>query len=146
MIKRVSCDCKCKFNSTTSKSNQKWNNDICHCEFEKYPMCRKDYSWNPSTCIFMFYVFLCLDHLKLSSISQLIKGKLIDLPNLLRYLSGIGSSVFKRGIGGGCSCGDWEKCGCSGGCPDRGGLASVFPIIFVLYLNYLPSEVSITTL
>ena len=24
--KHVSCDCKCKFNSTTYNSNQKWNN------------------------------------------------------------------------------------------------------------------------
>ena len=24
--KHVSCDCKCKFNSTTCNSNQKWNN------------------------------------------------------------------------------------------------------------------------
>ena len=25
--KRISCDCKCKLNSTTCNSNQKWNND-----------------------------------------------------------------------------------------------------------------------
>ena len=24
----ISCDCKCKFNSTTWNSNQKWNNKI----------------------------------------------------------------------------------------------------------------------
>ena len=24
--KRISCDCKCKLNSTTCNSNQKWNN------------------------------------------------------------------------------------------------------------------------
>ena len=25
MTEHTSCDCKCKFNSTTCKSNQKWN-------------------------------------------------------------------------------------------------------------------------
>ena len=25
MTKHISCDCKCKFNSTTCDSNQKWN-------------------------------------------------------------------------------------------------------------------------
>ena len=28
-VKHDSCDCKCKFNSTTCNSNQKWNNDAC---------------------------------------------------------------------------------------------------------------------
>ena len=32
MTKHVSCDCKCKFNSTASMSNQKWNNKTCQCE------------------------------------------------------------------------------------------------------------------
>ena len=27
--KHISCDCKCKFNSTTCNSNQKWNNKRC---------------------------------------------------------------------------------------------------------------------
>ena len=31
MIKHISCDCKCKFNSTSFMSNQKWNNDKCQC-------------------------------------------------------------------------------------------------------------------
>ena len=29
IIKHISCDCKCKFNSTTCNSNQKWNNRTC---------------------------------------------------------------------------------------------------------------------
>ena len=29
----ISCDCKCKFNSATFNSNQKWNNDKCQCQF-----------------------------------------------------------------------------------------------------------------
>ena len=27
-----SCDSKCKFNSTTCNSNQKWNNKACQCK------------------------------------------------------------------------------------------------------------------
>ena len=52
LVKHISCDCKCKFNSATCDSNQKWNNETCQCECKKYPMCKKDYSWNPSTCIY----------------------------------------------------------------------------------------------
>ena len=26
---RISCDCKCKFNSTTCNPNQKWDNETC---------------------------------------------------------------------------------------------------------------------
>ena len=29
LVKHITCDCKCKFNSTTSYSNQKWNSDKC---------------------------------------------------------------------------------------------------------------------
>ena len=29
MTKHISCDCKCKFNSTTCNSSQKWNNETC---------------------------------------------------------------------------------------------------------------------
>ena len=48
----ISCDYKCKFNSTTCNSNQKWNNKICKCECKNYSTCKKGYSWNPSTCVF----------------------------------------------------------------------------------------------
>ena len=51
MTEHISCDCKCKFNSTTCNSNQKWNNKTCQCECKNYRTCKKDYSWNPSTCI-----------------------------------------------------------------------------------------------
>ena len=51
MTKHVPCDCKCKFNSTTCNSNQKWNNKTCQCEGKIYQTCKKDYSWNPSTCV-----------------------------------------------------------------------------------------------
>ena len=36
MTEHISCDCKCKFNSTTCKVNQKWNNKTCQCECKNY--------------------------------------------------------------------------------------------------------------
>ena len=36
MTKHVSCDCKCKFNSTACNSNQKWNNKTGPCECKSY--------------------------------------------------------------------------------------------------------------
>ena len=44
MTKQISCDCKCKFNSTTCNSNQKWNNKTFQCECKNYHKCKKDYS------------------------------------------------------------------------------------------------------
>ena len=51
MTKHISCDCKCKFNSATCNSNQKWRNETYQCECKNDLKCKKDYSWNPSTCI-----------------------------------------------------------------------------------------------
>ena len=51
LIKHISCNCKCKFYSTTWNSNPKWNDDKYQCECKNYRMCKKDYSWIPSTCI-----------------------------------------------------------------------------------------------
>ena len=51
MKKHISCNHKCKFNSATCNSNQKWNNKMCQCECKNYHKCKEDYSWNPSTCI-----------------------------------------------------------------------------------------------
>ena len=51
LVKHISCDCKCKFNSATRNTNQKWNNGTCQCSCKNYCMCKKDYSCNPSTCI-----------------------------------------------------------------------------------------------
>ena len=51
MTEHISCNCKCKFNSTTCNSKQKWNNNTCQCECKNYRKCKKDYSWNSSTCI-----------------------------------------------------------------------------------------------
>ena len=41
MTKHISCDCKCKFNSTTCNSNQKWNNKTCQWECKHYHKCKK---------------------------------------------------------------------------------------------------------
>ena len=55
ITKRISCASKCKFNSTTRNSNQKWNikhaNKTCQCECKNCLKCKKYYSWNPSICI-----------------------------------------------------------------------------------------------
>ena len=42
--KRILCDCKCKFNSTTCNSDQEWNNKTFQCECKNYQKCKKDYS------------------------------------------------------------------------------------------------------
>ena len=39
MTEHISCDYKCKFNSTTCNSNQKWNNKTCQCECKNFPKC-----------------------------------------------------------------------------------------------------------
>ena len=49
--KHISCDCKCKCNSTRCNSNQKWNNETCQSECKNYHKCNKDYSLNPSKCV-----------------------------------------------------------------------------------------------
>ena len=51
MTEHISCDCKCKINSTTCNSKQKWNNKTCQCTCKNYRKCKENYSWNPSTCI-----------------------------------------------------------------------------------------------
>ena len=50
MVKHISCDCKCKFNSTTCNSNQKWNNETCQCECKHYHKCKTDYGWCKCVC------------------------------------------------------------------------------------------------
>ena len=52
LVKHISCDFECKFNSTTWNSNQKWNNETCQCECKSYRTWKKDNSWNPNTCIY----------------------------------------------------------------------------------------------
>ena len=46
MTEHISCDYKCKFNSTKSNSKQKLNNKTCQCECNNYSKCK-----NPGTCI-----------------------------------------------------------------------------------------------
>ena len=49
--KHISCDCKCKFNSTKCNWNRKWSDETCHYECKNYHKSKNDYSWNPSTDI-----------------------------------------------------------------------------------------------
>ena len=49
--KNIFYNCKCKYNSTTCNSNQKWNIKTCQCERENYSTCKKGYSQNSSTSI-----------------------------------------------------------------------------------------------
>ena len=51
MTEHISCDTKCKFNSTKCNSKQKWYNKTRHCERRRYNNCKKDFSQNPSRCI-----------------------------------------------------------------------------------------------
>ena len=51
MTENISCDCKCKFNSTTYNSNQEWNIKSYQCECKNYCKCKKDHGWNPNACI-----------------------------------------------------------------------------------------------
>ena len=58
ITKHISLDSKYKFNSTTFNSNQKWSIEICQRECKCYRTWKKDYSWNPSTCICENHKFL----------------------------------------------------------------------------------------
>ena len=50
LTKHVSCDCKCRLNSTACNSNQKWNNKMGQWECKNYYKCKNYHSWNPATC------------------------------------------------------------------------------------------------
>ena len=42
MTEHISCDFKCKFNSSACNSKQKWNNNkTCQCECKNYCKCKK---------------------------------------------------------------------------------------------------------
>ena len=41
MAEYISCDCKCKFNSTKCNSKYIWNNKTCQCECKIYHKCAK---------------------------------------------------------------------------------------------------------
>ena len=42
LVKHISCDCKCKFDSKTCNSNKKQNNDKCQCGCKNYHTCKSD--------------------------------------------------------------------------------------------------------
>ena len=51
MAEHISCDRKCKFNSTICNSKQKRNKKTYQCECKNCRKRKNDCTWNPSTCI-----------------------------------------------------------------------------------------------
>ena len=43
MIKHISSDCKCNFNSATCNSHQKWNINTFQCKYKNHRQRKKDY-------------------------------------------------------------------------------------------------------
>ena len=95
--------------------------------------------------IIIFSKYTVFSDDKSSSISQFINGKSRNIWKLLRYLSGIVTSRFKAGTAGCGDCDGWVPSGFCGGCGGRSGICGVFPTIFILYSNGLPSEALLLT-
>ena len=71
-----------------------------------------------------------------------VSQKLIKrFPKITKIIE-LNCDFFKGGIGGCCGHGGWAPCRFGGGCAGCDGGTGVFPIIFVLYSNDLPSEAS----
>ena len=51
LLKHISYDWIWEFNSTPCNSNQKWNNETYQRDCKNYCTSKKDYRWNPNTCI-----------------------------------------------------------------------------------------------
>ena len=51
VVKHISCSSKCKFKSTSCKSNRKWNNETCQHECINYSTCKKRLWFETSTFI-----------------------------------------------------------------------------------------------
>ena len=79
MFKHISHNCKCKLNSATCSSNQKWNNKACQCEC-KYYKCEKDYSWNRSICI-------CENNKYLKNVVDTSATKFDEIVRVMNHLS-----------------------------------------------------------
>ena len=43
MENHISCDCKCKFNSATCNSHQKWNINTFQFKYKNHRQCKNDY-------------------------------------------------------------------------------------------------------
>ena len=67
MMDHISCDCKCKFNSTVCNSNQKWNNN---------KQCNKYYSWYSS-------IYICENSKYLKSTSVTECDKIISAMDIV---------------------------------------------------------------
>ena len=47
------CKCKCRFDTSVCKNNERWNEDKCRCECKELidkGSCDKGFLWNPSIC------------------------------------------------------------------------------------------------
>ena len=55
-------DRKCKLNSTTCNSNQKWRNEKCQYECKNHHTSNKDHRLSPSICICNNSWYLCIDN------------------------------------------------------------------------------------
>ena len=86
MTEQISCDCKCKFNSTVCNLNQRWNSKTCQCECKNYHTCKKYYNWNPSTCI-------CKNSKHLKSTSMTRCDEIIIVINNVSTKKAIGTNV-----------------------------------------------------
>ena len=103
ITKHFSCDCKCKFNSTTCNSNQRWNNKAYQLECKNCRACKKDYSysWNPSTCICKNSKYLksITDELRIAcdeitSVMDIVSTKLTNAIATVIYLTLVFARVF----------------------------------------------------
>ena len=54
MTEHISCDCKCKFNSTTCNPKRKWNNKTYQCE------CKIIISAKKITVLILVHVFVTI--------------------------------------------------------------------------------------
>ena len=99
LVKHISCDFKCKFNSTTCNLNQKWNNKACQCVCKNYSTSKKDYSCNPSTCICENSKFLKIMIMKNSDTSviachEIIHGMDIVSTKMTNTIATIVSKIY----------------------------------------------------
>ena len=76
MTEHVSCDCKCKLNSTVYNWNQIYNNKICQCECKTYRTCKKNCSWNPT-------IYICENSEYLKSISVTVHHKVSSVMDVV---------------------------------------------------------------
>ena len=91
MAEHISCDFKCKFNSTICNSNQKWNNKTCQWKPKYYCKCKDDYNWNPSSCI-------CENSEYLKSIGDTLVTKCDEIIIVINNLSAKKTNIITTNV------------------------------------------------